>query len=172
MKAIFLTSIGVITILSISLTDCNSNYEGPSNHPCHFPDANTENDLRDPFSFKILDSLTFKNIVGVTPDFRIHPDSVKLYDYNGIELDPMPRLRFDNEWIFDNFPPYVNVSFNDPQSLLDLQKKTFYLKVNYYDVDTIEVLFKSCLVEKVLFDKRSTTQPQSIPSSASFYFRK
>jgi hypothetical protein len=164
---LFLISITWLT----SLSNCDPTNHSPSDHPCNFPDIDTENNLRSPWSFKILKNGTFENMVGVTKNL-IHPDSVKLYDKNLIEIDPKPRLRFDNEWTFDNFPPYINVPFNDPKALLDLDEEVFYLKTNFEDIDTISVSFNSCLIMNVLFNGRLTERPASVNSSASFYFIK
>ena len=155
----------------MSLSDC-VNEHAPTDHPCNFPDAQTENDLRSPFSFKILDAVTFVNIVGTTETFPIHPNDVKLYDSKWKEIDPKPRLRFDGEWIFDNFTPYIDVPFNNPQALLDLENRKFYLQVSPEDVDTIVVHFNSCLVKEVMFNDLSTERPPIVPTSASFYFLK
>ncbi|HNP17544.1 MAG TPA: hypothetical protein PKL31_03835 [Fulvivirga sp.] len=141
-------------------------------HPCNFPDSETYANLREPFSFKILDSKQLTNIVDTTGIEKIHPDSVLLFTSDWIEINPKPRLRFDGEWIFDNFPPYINVPINDPQSLLDLDEQTFYLRTSSNDIDTILVNYQNCLVIEVEFNKKSTSKPSGIPSSAGFYFLK
>jgi hypothetical protein len=161
-----------VVSLIIFLHACDPNSHKASDHPCNFPDAETENSLRSPFSFKILDLNTFENIVDTTANALIHPDSVKLYNADWLEIDPEPRFRFDGEWIFDNFPPYLDVPVNDPEALLELDRKTFYLMTSFDDVDTVDVFFNSCLVTEVSFNKTSTERPESVPTSASFYFKK
>ena len=161
----------LISLLGI-LQGCDPNNHNPTDHPCNFPDAGTENGLRNAFSFKILDKVTFKNVVDTLENSRIHPDSVRLFDSDWNEIDPKPRFRFDNEWIFDNFPPYINVPFNNPQALLDLETLTFYLTTSNNDIDTIEVFFTSCLVAETYFNKLSAQRPENVQTSASFYFKK
>src|SRR5690606_6202147 len=87
-----------LSFLCISVSSCDPNHHRPTNHPCNFPDAETENDLRSPFSFKILDAISFENIVGTSINHKVNPDSVKIFDKNWVEIDPKPRFRFDNEW--------------------------------------------------------------------------
>jgi len=161
-----------LSFLCISVSSCDPNHHRPTNHPCNFPDAETENDLRSPFSFKILDAISFENIVGTSINHKVNPDSVKIFDKNWVEIDPKPRFRFDNEWIFDNFPPYINIPFNDPQALLSLDEDTFFLSTVYDDVDTIKIIFNSCLVSEVFFNGIKADRPENVPTSASFYFKK
>lgn len=162
-----------LAFVLLSFFGCNPNGHNTSTHPCNFPDDETGANLRSPFSFKILDKESFKNKVDtiLSNDF-IHPDSVLLYTDSFEEINPSPRFRFDKEWIFDNFPPYTDVPFNDAQALLNLTNKIFYLQTSNNDLDTIEVKFNSCLVSEVTFNQRPTALPEGVQSSAGFYFLK
>ena len=104
----------------------------------------------------------------------IHPDSVKLFNDKWVEINPEPRFRHDEEWVFDNLPPYFDVPFNDNDALLDLDQKTLYLQINQDDIDTIEIHYEKCLVIEALFNQENTKRPQDDKSEVgvSFYFKK
>ena len=162
-----------VIFIFASLFNCERDDHKASDHPCHFPDADTENNLREPFTFKIIDALDFHNLVGIDKASLIHPDSVRLFDDKGNEIDPQPRLRSsDQEWIFENLPPYKDVPFNDPQALLNLNLRIFYLKPTYNDTDTLVIHFNKCLVLSIDYNGLNSSQPEGVPTSAGFYFRK
>lgn len=154
-------------------SSCDQNNHNASEHPCNFPDAETENNLTVPLSFKILDRLTLINLVDTTASAKIHIDSVHLYDEQFNEIPQEVEYWIDN-WTFKNFEPYIDVPLNDPQALLDLEERTFYLRTSIDDIDTINVYFEQCLLLKVLFNGQSTIQPQGEPYDgyASLYFLK
>jgi hypothetical protein len=175
----FLSSVLAI-IFCCSLSDCDPNPHKPSNHPCNFPDVWTENFLRDPKGYKIIDKLTSENLVGTTKTAKIHADSVTLMDENFKVIPPaygedkIYEYYIDG-WVFNNLAPYIDVPFNDPDALLNLKERTFYLRTAYNDIDTIKISFKQCLINPpVLFNKLNTDKPDNDPSQGgtTFYFRK
>ena len=177
-----LTSVLVI-ICCCSLSNCDPNNHKASNHPCNFPNAETENSLREPWSYKIIDKVTSKNLVDTTRNASIHADSVILMDEN-LEVIPsfrngsvarLPYRYYIDNWIFDNLTPYKDVPFNDPAALLNLKERTFYLRTAYNDIDTIKISFNQCLIKPPLSFNGSlnTGEPKNeISGYASFYFRK
>ncbi len=174
-------SVALIVLLCSSLSNCDPNQHKPSNHPCNFPDVWTENFLRSPKPYKIIDKVTSENLVGTTKTSRIHADSVVLMDENFKVLPPaygkdkIYEYYIDN-WIFTNLTPYIDVPFNDPDALLNLKERTFYLRTAYNDIDTIKIFFKQCLIKPpVSFNSSTdTTEPinKRYSGYATFYFRK
>lgn len=160
-----------ILLVVFSFSSCDPH--APSDHPCNFPDAETENNLRAALTFKIIDGETGLNLVDTTQDAVIHTDSVVLYDVN---FDTIPRSYeyYIDNWIFTNFYAYKDVPFNEPQALLELDERIFYLQTSNRDVDTIKVLFDQCLITEVLFNEKATSLPLNHPYSggSSFYFKK
>ena len=180
MRTIRLLPSASAIIFCCSLSSCDPNNHKPTDHPCHFPDIWTENFLRDPKGYTIIDKITSQNIVGTTNKARIHPDSVVLMDVNfkvippGYGKDKIYEYYIDG-WIFSNLTPYIDVPFNDPDALLNLKERTFYLRTAYNDLDTIKISFKQCLIKPpVLFNNLNTDKPDNDPSQggAGFYFRK
>jgi hypothetical protein len=154
----------------------------PLDHPCNFPDAETQNNLRSPWTYKIIDKVTFENLVDTTKTAVIHADSVVLMDENlqrlpfGYNRQEAYRYYIDN-WIFDNLFPYNGMpgSWDDPQAYLNLEHRTFYLRTAYNDLDTIDIYFEQCLINPpILFNGRTTEEPDNEPNEgyASFYFKK
>jgi hypothetical protein len=176
----------VAVVFLCSQSGCIRDIHGPSDHPCRFPDAYTENDLRSAWTYKIIDKATSENLVGTTKDAKIHADSVVLMDEN---FKAIPSYRDANgqmarftyryyidNWIFDNMYPYIDVPYNDPNALLNLKERTFYLRTAYNDIDTIKISFNQCLINPPLSFNGSmnTDEPKNERYSgyASFYFRK
>ncbi|NOS90816.1 MAG: hypothetical protein HOP30_02735 [Cyclobacteriaceae bacterium] len=169
-----------IVLFCGSLAGCDPNTHKASDHPCNFPDAETENFLRGPKAFVIIDKVTSENLVGTSKTSRIHADSVVLMDENRKVLPP----RFGKDkiyeyyidgWIFTNLTPYSDVPYNDPSALLNLKERTFYLQTAYNDIDTIKISFKQCLINPpVLFNNQNTDRPTNDPSNGggTFYFKK
>ena len=65
--------------------------------------------------------------------------------------------------------------FNDPDALLNLKERTFYLRTSYKDIDTIKILFKQCLINPpIFFNGVSANEPANEPYNgyASFYLKK
>ncbi|HNP17543.1 MAG TPA: hypothetical protein PKL31_03830 [Fulvivirga sp.] len=173
-KALSIGYVSLLILLISSFSGCDPNSHGPSDHPCNFPDAYTENDLRSPRSYKIIDKITSINLVDTTVDAIIHRDSVILMDEN-FDIIPQVYTYWVDNWIFENLEIYKDVPFNDPQALLDLKERTFYLRTSSDDLDTIKIYFQQCLILEVLFNGQSTEQPLNSPhlgSGASFYFKK
>ncbi|HNP17545.1 MAG TPA: hypothetical protein PKL31_03840 [Fulvivirga sp.] len=172
-KILGFASLVLAVLLISSFSSCDPNSHGPSDHPCNFPDAYTENDLRSPWTYKIIDKVTSVNLVDTTADAIIQLDSVRLMDENFEEIAPDYRYWIDN-WTFENFTPYKDVPFNDPQALLNLKERTFYLQTSHDDIDTIQTYFGQCLVIKVLFNGQPTLQPDNefYDGRTSFYFKK
>jgi hypothetical protein len=143
--------------------------------PCEFTSDDELATLRESLSFKIIDATTFKNLVG-TINVPIHPDSVKLFDFNLDELliSKNGPSFYRNEWTFGRFFPYTGVPYNDDKALLELEEKRFYLSTSYDDFDTIRVLFEKCRLSSVLFNNKSAYRPENDKSqvSASLYFKK
>lgn len=170
----------IFIFLNCLFLGCDPNAHKPSDHPCNFPDLDTERDLLAPWTYKIIDKNTSLNLVDTTKNAIIHADSVLLMDEN---LQPMLptglgyryRYSIDN-WVFYDFLPYngMEVPFKDPQAYLDLEQRTFYLKTSKSDLDTIQIVFQQCLVFQVFFNGVSTGKPSNDPlsGSASFYFKK
>ena len=179
MKRIQFTGLVVGAILlCCMLSSCDRNQD----HPCNFPDDETQNDLRSPWTYKIIDKLTSENLVDTTRAAIIHADSVVLMDENLQKL-PFAYSRecayeyYIDNWIFDNFFPYNGMlgPWDDPEAYLNLQHRTFYLRTAYDDVDTIEIDFEQCLVNPpVLFNGQMTEQSinDSYDGGTSLYFRK
>jgi hypothetical protein len=140
--------------------------------PCNILTEEELVGLRVPFSFKILDSKTYENLVDTFKESKIHPDSVKLFNHIWHEIDPEAKFGIEEGWIFENLPPYIDVPFNDDNALLELSIKIFYLDVGKNDIDTIEVHFEKCVVKEVFFNQIDTKRPSTVPTSASFYFKK
>lgn len=169
-----------LALVANSISNCDPNQHKPSNHPCNFPDVQTENFLRDPKAYKIIDKATSQNIVGTTNTARVHPDSVVLMDENLKVLPPAFGKSkiyeyYIDGFVFTNLRPYVDVPFNDPDALLNLKERTFYLKTSFNDIDTIKISFKQCLINPpILFNGLDSFQPNNDISqgSVSFYFRK
>lgn len=152
----------------LSITGCKKDYT----HPCNFPDEFTASTFRDRLSYKIIDESTLTNLVDTSKTASIHLDSVYLLTAS---LDTIPT-KYDyyiDNWAFQNFYAYYGVSV-DPQELLGLSHRVFYLRTSYDDLDTIDVYFNQCLIEKVLFNKKSTEVAFDEPyeGSTSLYFRK
>ena len=166
-------SLILILILCVVFSGCEPDLHEPSDHPCHFPDIFTEKNLRSPQWYKIIDKSTSLNLVDTTSDAIINADSVILLNDKFIELSSSYEYVIDN-WVFTNLEVYKDVPFNDPQALLNLHEKTFFLRVSYNDIDTIRVVFKQCLIYEVFFNELDTNKPENDPhgGSASFYFRK
>ena len=172
-KILKISAIAALTGLC-SLSNCDPNNHKASDHPCHFPDAFTEANLRQGWTYKIIDKKTSQNLVGVTKTATIHADSVVLMDENLDVIQRSYRYYIDN-WIFDNLFFYKDVPFNDPDALLNLKERTFYLRTSYKDIDTIKILFKQCLINPpILFNGISANRPDNDPYSAgiAFYFKK
>jgi hypothetical protein len=166
-------TITIICILLLSsLIACEKNESRWEMSPCEFTSEEQLIGLRTPYSFKILDSKTFENLVDTIKEGAIHPKSVKLYNDKLDEINPQPSFWVDNEWVLNNYPPYIDIPFNDDNALLELNKKIFYLTTRNNDTDTIEVYFEKCLVKEVFFNNLDTKRPSSVPTSASFYFKK
>ena len=166
-----ISTIAYIILLS-SLIACEKHKSLWELSPCEFPSEETLIGLRVPFSFKILDSKTFGNLVDTIKENAIFPYSIILYNDQWNEIDPKPKFGVEDGWIFENLPPYIDVPFNDDDALLELNIKTFYLGIGMNDIDTIEVHFEKCLVKEVFFNKIDTKRPSIVPTSASFYFKK
>ena len=83
----FLPSASAI-IFCCSFSSCDPNNHKPTDHPCHFPDADTENNLRGAKWYKIIDKVTSENLVGTTKTSKIHVDSVVLMDENFKVIPP------------------------------------------------------------------------------------
>lgn len=164
-----------IVFLCTSLSNCDPNDHSASDHPCNFPDVETEIDLRSPWTYKIIDKKTSKNLVDTTDDALIHRDSVILFDENFEAIPPSYEYYLDN-WTFDNFLPYYDLPllFDDPDAYLNLEQRTFYLRTAYNDLDTIDIFFEQCLVKEVLFNGVDTHQPMNHPydGGTSLYFKK
>jgi hypothetical protein len=172
-KTLSIVYLSLSVLLISSLSGCDPNGHGPSDHPCNFPDAQTENDLRSPWTYKIIDKATSVHLVDTSADAIIHLDSVVLMDENLDEIEHRVRYLIDN-WTFENFTPYKDIPFNDPQALLDLKERTFYLRTSFDDLDTIQIYFQQCLVLKVLFNEQPTLRPdnENYNGGTSFYFKK
>jgi len=175
----FIVSVAAISFFS-ALSNCDPNIHKASNHPCNFPDAVTENFLRSPIWYKIIDKVTSKNLVDTTKTAKIHADSVVLMDENFKVIPPaygknkIYEYYIDN-WVFTNLTPYEDVPFNDPDALLNLKERIFYLRTAYNDVDTIKISFKQCLINPpILFNNLNIDQPKNDPNQGGtgFYFRK
>ena len=171
-KILKISAIAVLTGLC-SLSNCVPDYRNASDNPCHFS-SNGDRDLRSPWDYKINDKKTSQSLVGVTKTATIHADSVVLMDEN---LDIIPRkYRYNyDSWIFENLIPYKDVPFNDPDALLNLKERTFYLRTSYKDIDTIKVFFKQCLINPpLLFNGISANRPDNDPyeGGVAFYFKK
>jgi hypothetical protein len=176
MKNIKNTLLISICFILASCIGCDPNHHRPTDHPCNFPDAQTENNLRAPWNYKIIDKTSSINLVDTTADAVIHADSVILMDENFNHIYSDYKYFIDN-WIFYNLVPYIDIPFGEPDEadvLLNLDERTFYLQTAYDDLDTIQVYFNQCLIEKVLFNGLSTEEPDNDPNVGvtSFYFRK
>lgn len=148
----------------------------PSDHPCNFPDVQTENDLRVPWTYKIIDKVTSENLVDTTANAIIKADSVFLLDDNFQIIPPKYGYFLDN-WVFENFLPYYGMQgpWDDPDAYLNLEHRTFYLRTSYNDIDTIDIYFEQCLVNHpVLFNGLTTEQPDNhtYDGGTSLYFKK
>jgi hypothetical protein len=172
-KSLSIVYLTLSVLLISSFSSCDPNSHGPSDHPCNFPDADTENELRSPWSYKIIDKITSVNLVDTTSNSIIHLDSVKLMDENFVEIESAPFFYLDN-WTFENFTAYKDVPFNNPEALLSLDERTFYLRTSFEDLDTIQIYFEQCLVLRVLFNGQSTLQPDNefYNGTTSLYFKK
>lgn len=159
--------------LLASLSNCDPNNHAATDHPCNFPDADTENNLRGGKWYKIIDKTTSINLVDTTSNAIIHRDSVILYNDN-LEIIPSSYEFHIDNWIFKNLKPYEGVPFNDPQALLDLKERTFYLRTAYDDYDTIRIIFRQCLTDQVIFNGQANSKPINDPhsGSTSYYFKK
>jgi len=171
------TLLGVICFVLIvsSFSGCDPNSHNPSDHPCNFPDLDTELGLRTPFPYKIIDKTTLLSLVDTTKDAIIHRDSVKLFDANFEEISSSyNNSGYCPDWEFNNLLLYKDVSYTDPQELLDLQERTFYLQTAFDDIDTIHVTFEQCLTISILFNGLDTYRPINDPAecSSSLYFKK
>ena len=167
--------LSIFTFLIISLPGCDPNNHSASDHPCNFPSALEENSLYTPWSYIIIDKTTLLSIVDTTKTAIIHRDSVLLYDENFTEITSSYEYsEFCPEWIFTNLATHINIPFNDPQALLDLKERTYYLQTSFNDMDTIDIFYSSCLVKSILFNGQNTSQPLNDPNicGASFYFKK
>ncbi|HNT49314.1 MAG TPA: hypothetical protein PKK67_01910 [Cyclobacteriaceae bacterium] len=164
----------IITVLLLSsFSGCDPNIHKPSDHPCNFPDLDAEINPRSPQWYKIIDKVTSVNLVDITTDAIIHRDSVVLYDDHFEEIPPSNRYFIDN-WVYTNLEPYKDVPFHDPQALLDLTERTFYLKTSYNDIDTIRIVYKQCLIHEIYFNGLDTRRPANDPHEGytTFYFKK
>lgn len=176
----FIPAISIV-IFCCSFSGCDPNIHKPTDHPCNFPDVWTENFLRDPKAYKIIDKVTLENLVGTSKTSRIHADSVVLMDENMKVLPPrfgkdkIYEFLIDN-WVFTNLTPYTDVPFNDPDALLNLKERVFYLRTAYNDIDTIKISFEQCLVRPPVSFNGSTDTNEPINEKydgyANFYFRK
>ena len=177
-NTIHIVSITGIVLLCCMLSGCDRHQD----HPCNFPDVETENNLRSAWTYKIIDKVTSENLVDTTAGAIIQADSVILMDENFQKLpfeysrEHAYRYLIDN-WIFDNLFPYNGMPgpWNDPEAYLNLEHRTFYLRTAYDDIDTIEIYFEQCLIKPpILFNGLSTDQPDNDPNEgyASFYFKK
>jgi hypothetical protein len=124
--------------------------------------------------------VTSANLIGTSKTARIHADSVVLMDENlkvippAYGKDKIYEYYIDG-YVFTNLAPYIDIPFNDPNALLNLKERTFYLRTAYNDFDTIKISFKQCLINPpILFNGFDSYQPDNDTSqgSASFYFKK
>jgi len=168
-----ISTIAYIVLLS-SLVACEKNKSLWEISPCGFTSDDELATLRESRSFKIIDSKTFKNIVD-TVNVPIHPDSVRLFDYemNLITLEIREPKFSKKEWEFSFFP-YSGVPYNDDNALLDLNEKIFYLATSVNDLDTITEVFEKCRLVKVLFNDSNAERPQNDLSEGgvTYYFIK
>jgi hypothetical protein len=165
----------ICILLLSSLIACEKNESRWEMSPCNFPSEEAFNDLRTGYSFKIIDAITFVNLVD-TINASIHPDSVRLFDdhFKEIEISSYDLNQYRDEYIFGDFYPYESVPLNDDKALLELDTNTYYLSTSYNDIDTIVASFEQCLLKEFTFNNQSIFRPsgENSKNGASLYFKK